>query len=198
MKHTQKALAFSLSMIVMNGLYALCDTTDDEFYKKSWAIKTYAWLFEHSIDPLDRLLLFPVIYAHHKLPEIDYATVSDWVYYASLAIIPAFFLASLAIWIGVGYCVSRWAGRVFNVLFAGVYFGFPAIGLALFAVDASIPSTEWTFQVDHSDGAGWAQKFPDKMACERELRAWQENANTLSAQDRPRSHDFAKCVSPSD
>lgn len=92
-------------MIVMNGLYVLCDIIDDEFYKKLWVIKIYVWLFEYLIDLLDCLFLFLVIYVYYKLFEIDYVIVFDWVYYVSFVIILVFFFVLLVIWIGVGYCV---------------------------------------------------------------------------------------------
>ena len=64
------------------------------------------------------------------------------------------------------------------------------------AVSLCTPFTQWTFSVMHSDGAGWAERYPDEVGCARKMNLWKNSSMLLDNWQRPRPGDKAECVSP--
>lgn len=189
-----KAAGFGLFMLLANFGYALCDRDDDEFWKKSWALKLYVWCFEHTIWVIERWVFWPAGKLIGLLREQSPDHSPTWLDYLYF---PAMVAACLLFWAGLAYLAMRRNIAIRRAFYA--IWALMAVGLVtLFAIDASIPFTEWTFAVEHPDHTGWQERFPDQAGCERQLKEWRQSPGTLGAVQRPGPHDTARCISPAE
>jgi len=194
-----KALLFGVFMLSMNFGYEICDSTDDEFWKQPWPVQIYVWVFEHSIFPLEQLFFWPFgkIFAFYQAHFVDKNPFRSpvWTDYLWM---PVLCIWCVLFWGGLSLIASRISGKILLRTFNAVWAFLAIATISLFAIDASIPFTEWTLEVEAPDHTGWAERFPNEMACRLALKRWQQNSKTLQNGERPGAPGKARCVSPSE
>jgi hypothetical protein len=190
-----KASGFGLFMLLMNFGYAICDRDDDEFWKSSWALKLYVWCFEHTVWVVERWVFWPAgkLFGllHKHSPDQAIAWL-DTLYF------PVMITAGFLFWAAFAYFVIKRGNVAVRRAFYAIWAMMSAGSVALFAIDASIPFTEWTFDVEYRDHTGWAERFPDRAACERKLKEWEQSPEGLAAAHGPQAPVKARCISPTE